>query len=112
MGTLPTGTVTFLFTDVEGSTRLLTALGDAYVGIHATHQRLIRAAIAAQGGIEVSTQGDSFFVVFDDAAAAVASAAVMQRALATERWPADGVVRVRMGLHTGQGILGGGDYIG
>ena len=109
---LPTGTVTFLFTDIEGSTRLLDRLGEAYPAVLEAHQRILRDAFAARGGIDVSTEGDSFFVVFPAAAQAVAAAAEAQRALGAHGWPVDGEVRVRMGLHTGDGLLGGDNYVG
>ncbi len=111
---LPTGTVTFLFTDIEGSTRLLERLGTAdYADVLARHQWHIRQALEAAGGVEVKTEGDAFFVVFRSAPAAVAAAAAAQRGLAGERWP-DGVdLRVRMGLHTGEGVLApDSDYVG
>ncbi|HEY6056813.1 MAG TPA: adenylate/guanylate cyclase domain-containing protein, partial [Candidatus Limnocylindrales bacterium] len=112
-GGLPTGTLTFLFTDIEGSTRLVAALGERFGPLLERHQALLRAAFDARGGVEVATEGDSFFVVFASAGAAVVAAAAAQRALAAEHWPA-GVegVRVRMGLHTGEGRLGGDNYVG
>ncbi len=110
---LPAGTLTFLFTDIEGSTRLVTALGPAFGPLLERHQALLRAAFEAAGGIEISTEGDAFFVVFQSAAAAVAAAAAAQRSLAAEPWPAEvGTVRVRMGLHTGEAVLGGDNYVG
>ena len=110
---LPTGTVTFVFTDIEGSTRLATELGPATYGhLLEQHHRLLRAAFAAHGGVERGTAGDSFLVVFRDARSAVAAAVEAQRALAGTSWPADAVVRVRMGLHSGEGIAGGDDYVG
>jgi predicted ATPase/class 3 adenylate cyclase len=109
---LPTGRVTFLFTDIEGSTRLLESLGDRYVGVLERHHSLMRASVTDQGGIVVGTEGDAFFAVFRSAEAAVRAAAAAQRALAAAEWPADHPVRVRMGLHTGEGTLGGDDYVG
>ena len=109
---LPTGTVTFLFSDIEGSTRLLGQLGERYPPILETHQRLLRGALAAGGGREVSTEGDSMFFVFPSAPQAVAAAVKGQRALGAHKWPEDGVIRVRMGLHTGEGILGADNYVG
>ncbi|HEX9375144.1 MAG TPA: adenylate/guanylate cyclase domain-containing protein [Actinomycetota bacterium] len=109
---LPTGTVTFLFTDIEGSTRLLGQLGDRYPGILAEHHDLLRAAVEGAGGTHVSTEGDAFFVVFPLASQALAGAVAAQRALVSHEWPPDGVVRVRMGLHTGEGVLGAGGYLG
>ena len=93
---LPTGTVTFLFTDIEGSTRLLQQLGDGYAEVLAEHHRVLRKVWARHGGAEVDTAGDAFFVAFTRASDAVAAAGEAQ--LALERGP----VRVRMGLHTGE----------
>jgi len=109
---LPTGTVTFLFTDIEGSTKLLQALGDRYDAVLADHCRIIRKAIADGGGTEVNTEGDSFFAVFPSPDRAVAASATAQRELAAHAWPEATAVRVRMGLHTGDGRLGGTDYVG
>ncbi len=92
---LPTGTVTFLFTDVEGSTRLLHEHGERYAELLAEHRRLLREAFARHGGVEVDTQGDAFFVAFPNAAGAVAAACEIRDALA------ESPIRVRMGLHTG-----------
>jgi predicted ATPase/class 3 adenylate cyclase len=107
---LPTGTVTFLFSDIEGSTRLLQKLGDAYAELLAEHSRVFRSAIGDAEGTEVSTEGDSFFVVFPSPVAAVEAAARIQRSLMEALFPEP--VRVRMGLHTGEGRLGGENYIG
>ncbi len=109
---LPTGTVTFLFTDIEGSTRLGHELADRFDAVLEGHHQLIRAVLARHGGIEVSTDGDAFFAVFPSAPAAVAAAVEAQRGLATHPWPAEAEIRVRMGLHTGEGRLGGDNYIG
>jgi predicted ATPase/class 3 adenylate cyclase len=109
---LPTGTITFLFTDIEGSTRLLQALGAEYRSVLERHDALVRAALSAHDGVEVRTEGDSFFAVFRSAADAVAAAAEAQRALADEPWPQGKDVRIRMGLHTGEGRPGGDNYIG
>ncbi len=106
MSSLPTGTVTFLFTDVEGSTRLLHELGDGYAGALAEHRRLLRAAFARHGGVEVDTQGDAFFVAFAKASEAVAAAADARGALV------DGPIRVRMGLHTGEPVVTEEGYVG
>src|SRR3954451_996413 len=106
MPELPSGTVTFLFTDIEGSTRLLHELGDAYAHALAEHRRLLREAFTAHGGIEVDTQGDAFFYVFASATDAVAAAGEGQEALAP------GPIRVRMGLHTGQPQVTGEGYVG
>jgi predicted ATPase/class 3 adenylate cyclase len=110
---LPTGTVTFLFTDIEGSTKLVQRLGTAWPQVLERHQALLRAAFTDAGGQEIATEGDSFFVVFPSAPRAVEGAIAGQRALEAEPWPADvGEIRVRMGLHTGEGTLGGDNYVG
>jgi predicted ATPase/class 3 adenylate cyclase len=109
---LPTGTVTFLFSDIEGSTRLVQALGDRFATVLETQQRVLRKAFVAHGGTELGTEGDSFFVVFPAAPEAVAAALDAQRAIANHAWPEDAPVRVRMGLHTGEGTLGGANYVG
>ncbi len=112
MPELPSGTVTFLFTDIENSTRLVQRLGEGYAAVLAEQQRLLRAAFAAHGGYEVDTQGDSFFVSFARATDALAAAVDAQRALLAATWP-DGVnVRVRMGLHTGEAQIAGERYVG
>jgi predicted ATPase/class 3 adenylate cyclase len=96
--------VTFLFTDIEGSTRLLEHLGNAaYTRLAADHHRILRAAAVAAGGYEVDTQGDSFFIAFARAEDALRAAADAQRALAAQSWPEDASVRVRMGIVTGEG---------
>jgi predicted ATPase/class 3 adenylate cyclase len=106
-GDLPTGTVTFLFTDIEGSTRLLHALGgEAYGDALAEHRRLLRDAFTAHGGVEVDTQGDAFFVAFPTAEGAAAAALDAQETLT------DGPISVRMGLHTGTPMVGGEGYVG
>ena len=108
----PTGTVTFLFSDIEGSTRLLQQLRDKYDEVLSTHAQLLRVAIEQFDGHEIDTQGDAFFVAFARARDAVAAAVAAQRALAEESWP-DGVsVRVRMGIHTGEPLVGGERYVG
>jgi predicted ATPase/class 3 adenylate cyclase len=112
MRALPTGTVTFLFTDIEGSTRLLQRLGDRYREVVHEHGRILRQAIASGGGTEVHTEGDSFFAVFPTPAGALAAAVEAQRGLASHPWPESESVQARMGLHTGEGVLGGDDYIG
>jgi YVTN family beta-propeller protein len=109
---LPSGTVTFLFTDIEGATRLLKQLGSNYGEALTEHQRILRAAFAAHGGREVDTQGDSFFVAFRTAADAVAAAVDAQRDLAAHPWPEGAAVKVRMGLHTGEPRMGGERYVG
>jgi predicted ATPase/class 3 adenylate cyclase len=104
---LPSGTVTFLFTDIEGSTRLLNELGqERYARALAEHRRLLRTSFAAHGGVEVDTQGDAFFVAFPTAPGAVAAAVEAQKALET------GPIRVRMGLHTGTPLLAEDGYVG
>jgi WD40 repeat protein/class 3 adenylate cyclase len=112
MRNLPTGTVTFLFTDIEGSTRLLHALGDGYAGVLTDHRRLLRNAFGRHDGVEVDTQGDSFFVAFADARCAVAAAVDAQTALARHAWPRGTEVRVRMGVHTGEPLASDGHYVG
>src|SRR5437879_12640655 len=98
---LPTGTVTFMFTDIEGSTRLLQSLGDRYPGLLATHHALMRQAIESNHGIEVNTEGDAFFAVFTSPRAAVARAAGVQRSLAAAQWPEGAADRDRIDQHTG-----------
>ena len=105
MSLRPQGTVTFLFTDVEGSTRLLGQLRDRYGSVLEQHQRLLRDAFAAHGGKEVDTQGDAFFYVFARARDAAAAAVDGQRALAAHEWPEGADFRVRMGLHTAEPVL-------
>ncbi len=112
MTELPTGTITLLFTDIEGSTRLLKQLGSVYDTVLADHQRILRECFEAHGGREVDTQGDSFFVAFGRAGDAVASAAEAQRALARHSWPDRVELRVRMGLHTGEPRPAGERYVG
>ena len=102
MGERPHGTVTFVFTDIEGSTRLVRVLGARYGEVQADHRRLIREAFAAHGGEEVDTQGDSFLYVFGRARDGALAAAEAQRALAAYPWPDDAHVRVRMGMHTAE----------
>ena len=109
---LPTGTVTFVFTDIEGSTRLLQELGDRYPGVRDQQAAIVRRAVAAGGGVEVSTEGDSFFLVFSTPAGALGAATAVQRGLADHSWPPGVSVRVRMGLHTGEGVRGGENYLG
>jgi len=109
---LPSGAVTFLFTDIEGSTRLVKVLRERYPPVLAEHRRLVRAAVAGRAGYEVDTQGDAFFVAFADAKQAVLCALEIQRALADHQWPAGAPVRVRIGIHTGQAMLAEGAYTG
>ncbi|MDP9342731.1 MAG: adenylate/guanylate cyclase domain-containing protein [Actinomycetota bacterium] len=112
MAELPTGTVTFLFTDIEGSTRLLQELADRYAAVRDQHAAIVRRAVAANGGVEVSTQGDSFFLAFRNPGGAIEAAVAVQRDLAAHDWSSGSPVRVRMGVHTGEGVLGGDDYVG
>jgi predicted ATPase/class 3 adenylate cyclase len=109
---LPTGTITFLFTDIEGSTRLLQALGDRYAAVLEDQRQLLRQAFAPAGGHEVGTQGDGLFAVFRSARDAVGAAVAAQAFMRAHPWPGDVEVRVRMGLHTGEGTLMGDDYVG
>jgi predicted ATPase/class 3 adenylate cyclase len=109
---LPTGTVTFLFTDIEGSTRLLQELGEGYRRVLDDHTALMRKAIAEGDGVEIGTEGDSFFAVFPTATGAVRASAAAQRSLAAHDWAHGKPLRVRMGLHTGEGVLGGDNYLG
>jgi predicted ATPase/class 3 adenylate cyclase len=111
MAAPPTGVITFLFTDIEGSTRLLHVLGDRYRTVQDRHGEIIRATVAEDGYV-VRTEGDSFFVTFRNPVQAVRAAVTAQRRLASNEWPTGSELRVRMGLHTGQGLLGGDDYIG
>ncbi|HEY3105947.1 MAG TPA: adenylate/guanylate cyclase domain-containing protein [Gaiellaceae bacterium] len=112
MPELPSGTVTFLFTDIEGSTRLLKSLGDRYGEALAEHQRLLRAAVEEHGGQEIDTQGDAFFVAFRRAKDAVSAAIAAQSALADHPWPNSETLRVRMGIHTAEPSVGEERYIG
>src|SRR5262245_47573483 len=100
MPALPQGTVTFAFTDIEGSTDLLKALGDRYRDILDQHRRIVRERLAAADGVEMDTQGDAFFFAFTRARDAVEAAVDVQRAHATAEWPEGAHVRVRIGLHT------------
>ena len=109
---LPSGTVTFLFTDVEGSTRLLKQLGERYGDVLAAHQSILREAFAESNGQEIDTQGDSFFVAFRRAKDAVAAAVEGQRRLAAHPWPDGAELRVRMGVHTGEPVVGPERYVG
>ena len=109
---LPTGTVTLLFTDIEGSTRLLQQLGAGYADVLATCRHLLRAAFHQWNGSEVDTQGDAFFVAFARATDAVSAAVAAQRALASHSFPNGVTVRVRMGLHTGEPLPTADGYVG
>ena len=107
----PSGLVTFLFTDIEGSTRLARMLGDSYGTVLGAHRTILRSALRDFGGVEMFTEGDSFFVAFADASAAVGACVAAQRALADADWPLAGVTpRVRMGLHTGWATPAAGEY--
>src|SRR6266487_980239 len=112
MAELPTGTITFLFTDIEGSTRLLQTLGDRYAAVRDEHAAIVRRAIAEFDGFEVGTQGDSFFAVFRSPTDGLRAAVAAQRGLATHDWAPGPPLKVRMGLHTGLGVRGGDDYVG
>jgi len=113
MAQLPGGTVTFAFTDIEGSTRLLQELGDeAYATVAAEHRRIVRSAFTEHGGAEIDTQGDAFFFSFPRARDAAAAAVDAQRALRTHEWPDGKELRVRMGLHTGEPHVGDEGYLG
>jgi len=107
----PAGIVTFVFTDIEGSTRLFHRLGDRYIDVLETHNDLLRQAWADHAGFEVSQEGDAFLVAFADAAAAARACAQAQRSLGTAAWPEDVPVRVRMGVHTGLASPRGSDYV-
>jgi class 3 adenylate cyclase len=112
MAELPTGTVTFLFTDIEGSTNLARTLGPRWVEVLDGHHSILRAAIRDHDGVDLRTEGDAFFAVFASAAGAVAASTHAQRGLAEPGWPGGGLVRVRMGMHTGEGQRGGDEYVG
>jgi class 3 adenylate cyclase len=110
---LPAGTVTFVFSDIEGSTALLKRLGDAEYGqLLAIHRRLVREIFAAHEGLEIDTQGDAFFYSFTRARQAVMAAVDLQRAHARASWPGGASVRVRLGLHTGEPVVGAEGYTG
>ncbi len=108
----PTGTVTFLFTDVEGSTRLLHELGEHYSDTLDAHSKIIASRVGAAGGLVVNTEGDAFFCVFSNAVDGVTAAVDIQRDLFDYVWPTRGEFRVRIGIHTGEGTLGARDYVG
>jgi class 3 adenylate cyclase len=112
MGELPAGTITMLFSDIEGSTSLLLRLGDRYAEALSAQRALLRSAISSSRGREMGTEGDSFFVVFESAGDAVRCAVAAQRALARHDWP-DGIeVRIRMGLHSGEPARHEDGYVG
>jgi class 3 adenylate cyclase len=112
MASLPSGTVTFVFSDVEGSTALLKQLGDRYADVLSDHRRLMRDSFGAHGGVEIDTQGDAFFFAFPRARDAVTAAVEAQRAHAHHDWAEAADVRVRMGLHTGEPAVGSEGYLG
>jgi predicted ATPase/class 3 adenylate cyclase len=109
---LPSGTVTFLFTDIQGSTRLTQELGDRWPPILQRHNALLRQAVEQSGGVVFGTEGDAIFATFASAPKGVVAAVSAQRSLAQEDWPDGVVVRVRMGLHTGEGTVSGDSYVG
>ena len=111
-GELPSGTVTLLFTDIEGSTALVYELGDEYGAMLTAHRRVLRGAVKEAGGFEVDCRADEFFAVFQRAQDAAMAAIAGQRGLAERSWPQGAVVRVRMGLHTGAPTADEGAYVG
>ncbi len=112
MAELPTGTITFMFTDVEGSTGLVGKLGDAYGDVMSQHRTLLRNAVTGSNGHEIDSRGDEFFAVFQRTRDAVAAAVAAQRDLAAHEWPPGCPVRVRIGVHTGEPLLGESGYEG
>ena len=108
---LPSGIVTFLFTDIEGSTKILKRLPDEAPEIFERHNEIVRAALDTHGGHEVGTDGDAFFAAFDNADNALATCAEIQAAIAVEDWPDGGTIRVRMGIHTGTAAPRGDNYV-
>jgi len=109
---LPSGTVTFVFTDIEGSTELLKRLGEGYADVLTRHRRIVRGVFASGDGVEMDTQGDAFFFVFRRAKDAAGAAVEVQRAHVNEPWPVGEEVRVRIGLHTGEPSLHEEGYVG
>jgi predicted ATPase/class 3 adenylate cyclase len=109
---LPLGTVSFLFSDIEGSTRMLQELGDEFRPVLESHNEIVHDASAEHRGHIVKNEGDGFFVAFQSAVDAIACAVAIQRRLAAQTWAAPQVVRVRIGVHSGEGRLGGSDYVG
>jgi class 3 adenylate cyclase/ActR/RegA family two-component response regulator len=112
MPELPTGTVTFLFTDLEGSTRLALQLAERWEAALVEHRGIVRAAIAQCSGSEIDSRGDELFVAFEQPGEGAEAAIIAQRAMAEYTWPEGAELRVRMGLHTGQAIYADGDYLG
>jgi class 3 adenylate cyclase len=112
MASLPAGTVTFVFSDIEGSTALMKRLGAGYAELIADHRRIVRETFGRHQGIEIDTQGDSFFFAFARARDAVAAAVELQRIHAEYEWPGGETVRVRIGLHTGEPAVGEEGYLG
>jgi predicted ATPase/class 3 adenylate cyclase len=112
MSQLPTGTVTFLFTDIEGSTRLLQQLKDAYADVLAECRRFVRTAVQERGGQEVDTEGDAVFAAFPSAREALRAAVTAQQRILRHPWPEGAAVRVRMGLHTGEARVAEAGYVG
>ena len=110
---LPSGTVTFLFTDIEQSTRAAAALGDErFADALQVHGEILRAAFARHRGVEVGTEGDSFFVAFARARDAVSAAIEAQTALLQHDWSGTSAIRVRIGMHTGEALVRSNDYVG
>jgi class 3 adenylate cyclase/ActR/RegA family two-component response regulator len=109
---LPTGTVTFLFTDLEGSTGLAHRLGEDFSDVLVDHRTILRTAVAETGGREIDCRGDEFFLAFERTESAVEAAVAAQRKLANHSWPSDAHVRVRMGMHTGTAVVADEDYLG
>src|SRR5579859_6755785 len=109
---VPTGTITLLFTDIEGSTLLLQHVGEQYSHVLAQCRQVLRTAFQQYHGHEVDTQGDAFFFAFARATDAVSAAMAAQRALASHAWPDQAAVRVRMGLHTGEPRRTADGYVG
>jgi predicted ATPase/class 3 adenylate cyclase len=109
--TLPSGLVTFVLTDIEGSTKMFRRLGDSYPPLLETHNALLREQWAAHGGAEVKTVGDAFIVAFESAADAMEASVAAQRAVTGHEWPPDGVMRIRVGVHAGMAFARDGDYV-
>ncbi len=111
MEAFPSGTVSFCFTDIEGSTKLFTRLGERYERLLVEHRRLIHEATASHGGVEVKTEGDGCFLAFQEAGQAVKAAGAIQAAVDQHNWPQDARIRVRVGVHTGEAQPSGQDYV-